>query len=165
MSLTRFLRHLSLPGWIVRKHFPEDLLTRIERSIRASESDHRGEIGIAIEGGLDLMDLWRGVTPRQRALAAFASLGIWDTEENTGVLIYIQFADHAVEIVADRGINRHVSQAQWDEICRALETHFKRGDFAAGCEVAVRAIGELIEAHFPKGENNPDELPNRPVIL
>jgi len=165
MSLKRVFRHLLLPGWLVRKHFPEDLLSRIEQSIRASESAHRGEIGIAIEGGLEMPALWRGVTPRQRAMDAFSSLGIWDTEENTGVLIYIQYADHAVEIVADRGINRFVSQTQWDEICRALECHFKQGDYASGCEAAVKAIGALIEARFPKGDDNPDELPNRPVIL
>lgn len=165
MSLKRALRHLALPGWVVRRHFPDDMLTRIEASIRASEGAHRGEIGIAIEGGLEPAQLWRGVTPRQRALDAFASLGIWDTEENTGVLIYIQFADHAVEIVADRGIDRHVAQSEWDAICRALEAHFKCGDYAGGCEAAVKRIGELIEVHFPKGTDNPDELPNRPVIL
>jgi len=165
MSLARALRHLVMPSWAVRKRFPDDLLTRIEASIRASEAAHRGEIGIAIEGGLTPAELWRGVPPRQRALDAFSSLGIWDTEENTGVLIYIQYADHAVEIVADRGINRHVTQTQWDEICRALEAHFKRGDYVAGFDGAIRRIGELIEANFPKGDNNPDELPNRPVIL
>ncbi len=165
MDFGRLIRHLALPGWVVRKRFPDAMLTRIEQSIHQSESAHRGEIGIAIEGGLDLPLLWNDVTPRERALDAFASLGIWDTEENTGVLIYVQYADHAVEIVADRGITRHVPQAQWDAICRALEARFRAGDYAAGFEVAVRAIGELIEAHFPKGENNPNELPNRPVIL
>jgi len=165
MSIKRVLNHLLLPGWLVRKRFPERMLTRIENSIRTSERAHRGEIGIAIEGGLTPAELWRGVTPRQRALDAFASLGIWDTEENTGVLIYIQVADRAVEIVADRGITRHVDQSQWDLICRTLETHFKRGDYAVGCENAVQAIGELIGRHFPKGRDNPDELPNRPVIL
>jgi len=165
MDMARLLRHLALPGWVVRKHFPEAMLTRVEQSIRTSETGHRGEIGIAIEGGLDLFQLWRSVSPRQRALDAFASLGIWDTEENTGVLIYVQYADRAVEIVADRGIARHVPQAQWDGICRALEARFATRDYAAGFEVAIAAIGELIAQHFPKGENNPDELPNRPVIL
>ena len=165
MAVSRWIRHLRLPGWVVRRHFPEAMLERIEASIRASESDHRGEIGLAIEGGLSLSELWRGVTPRQRALEAFAALGIWDTEENTGVLIYIQVADRAVEIVADRGIAAKVAQHEWDAICRALEAHFRAGDEAAGCEAAIRAIGMLISAHFPKGEHNPDELPNRPVLL
>lgn len=165
MDMGRLIRHLALPGWVVRKHFSDTMLSRVEQSIRASETGHRGEIGVAIEGGLDLFQLWRGVTPRQRALDAFASLGIWDTEENTGVLIYVQYADRAVEIVADRGIARHVPQSQWNELCRALEARFAGGDYVAGFEVAIEAIGALIAQHFPKGEHNPDELPNRPVIL
>jgi len=165
MDMRRLLRHLALPGWVVRKTFSEAMLSRVEQSIRASETGHRGEIGIAIEGGLDLAQLWQGVTPRQRAHDAFASLGIWDTDENTGVLIYVQYADRAVEIVADRGIARHVPQSQWDEICRALERGFAAGDYASGFEVAIGAIGALIAQHFPAGEHNPDELPNRPVIL
>lgn len=165
MKFKRMLRHLALPSWQVKRRFPEAMLARIEASIRASESGHRGEIGIAIEGGLDLGALWREVTPRQRALDAFAALGIWDTEENTGVLVYIQYADHAVEIVADRGIARHVPAARWAQICRALEARFRAGEYAVGCAEAVDEIGALIAEHFPKTADNPDELPNRPVIL
>ncbi|TVO69247.1 TPM domain-containing protein [Denitromonas ohlonensis] len=165
MDFKRMLRHLMIPTWQVKRRFPEPLLAQVESAIRASESAHRGEIGFAIEGGLDLADLWRGVSPRQRALDAFASLGIWDTEENTGVLVYIQYADHAVEIVADRGISRHVPPEQWQAICRTLEARFREGDYATGCAAAVSAIGDLIATHFPKTDGNPNELPNRPVIL
>ncbi len=165
MDIKRMLRHLMIPTWLVKRRFPEPLLAQVEAAIRASESLHRGEIGFAIEGGLDVPELLRGVSPRQRAMDAFASLGIWDTEENTGVLVYIQYADRAVEIVADRGITRHVAPEEWQAICRALEVRFREKDYAAGCAAAVTAIGELIAAHFPKTDGNPNELPNRPVIL
>lgn len=165
MDFKRLLRHLTIPTWLVRRRFPEALLTKIETAIRSSESGHRGEIGIAIEGGLGFAELWREVTPRTRALDAFASLGIWDTEENTGVLVYIQYADRAVEIVADRAIARCVPDAQWQVICDRLEGCFRAGDYAAGCEAAVAEIGALIAAHFPNTDDNPNELPNRPVIL
>jgi hypothetical protein len=165
MNLGRLLRHLSLPGWVVRRRFSEAVLSRVEHAIHGSEAQHRGEIGVAIEGGLGLADLWRGRSPRERALAAFASLGMWDTEENTGVLIYVQYADRAVEIVADRGIDRRVPPAQWAAICRELEAGFARGEHAAALEAAVARIGSLVAAHFPHQPGNPDELPNRPVIL
>ncbi|MBT0960708.1 TPM domain-containing protein [Denitromonas iodatirespirans] len=165
MDFKRILRHLLIPAWRVKQRFPEAMLTGIEAAIRTSETAHRGEIGLAIEGGLGLGELWRGVTPRQRALDAFASLRIWDTEENTGVLLYIQYADRAVEIVADRGIARHVSDARWQAICRALEARFRAGDYAGGCAAAVADIGALIATHYPKTDGNPDELSNRPVIL
>lgn len=165
MDFKRILRHLLIPAWRVKQRFPEAMLTDIEAAIRHSESAHRGEIGLAIEGGLGLGELWRGMTPRQRAVDAFASLRIWDTEENTGVLLYIQYADRAVEIVADRGIARHVPTERWQAICRALEARFGAGDYAGGCAAAVAEIGTLIAAHFPKTDGNPDELPNRPMIL
>ena len=165
MDFKRLIRHLAIPTWLVRRRFPEALLSRIEAAIRSSESGHRGEIGIAVEGGLGLAQLWHGVTPRARALDAFASLGIWDTEENTGVLVYVQYADHAVEIIADRAIARCVDDAQWQAICDRLEACFRAGDYAAGCEAAVAEIGTLIATHFPKTDDNADELPNRPVIL
>jgi uncharacterized membrane protein len=50
--------------------------------------------------------VWDGVSNRQRALALFADYGVWDTEDNCGVLIYVNLADHKVDIVADRGIDR-----------------------------------------------------------
>ncbi len=165
MDFKRLLRHLAIPTWLVRRRFPEALLSRIEASIRSSESGHRGEIGIAIEGGLGVAQLWHEVTPRACALDAFATLGIWDTEENTGVLVYIQYADHAVEIVADRAIARCVADAQWQAICDRLQACFRAGDYAAGCEAAVAEIGTLIAANFPGADDNADELPNRPVIL
>ena len=165
MDFKRLVRHLSIPTWLVRRRFPEALLTKIETAIRSSESGHRGEIGIAIEGGLGLAELWHDVTPRARALDAFATLGIWDTEENTGVLVYIQYADRAVEIVADRAIARCAADTQWQAICGRLEACFRAGDYAAGCEAAVTEIGALIATNFPKTDENPNELPNRPVIL
>ena len=67
---------------------------------------------------------WCGLTPRERALEVFGLLRVWDTEHNTGVLIYVLHAEHAVEIVADRGIARRVPQAEWDALCREVETDF-----------------------------------------
>jgi uncharacterized membrane protein len=51
------------------------------------------------------------VTDRQRALALFADYGIWDTEDNCGVLVYVNLADRKVDIVADRGIDRRIDAA------------------------------------------------------
>ena len=51
------------------------------------------------------------------------------------------------------------------DICRALEARFRAGEYAVGCAEAVDEIGALIAEHFPKTADNPDELPNRPVIL
>ena len=88
-------------------------------------------------------------TPRARALEVFAHLKVWDTERNNGVLIYVQTADRAVEIVADRGLADRVRQAEWEAVCRMMEEHFRAGRFKAGSIAGVDAIGTLLARHFP----------------
>jgi uncharacterized membrane protein len=111
--------------------------------------------------------VWRGNTPRQRALEVFAALGVWDTAANNGVLIYVLLADRDVEIVADRGFNGRVSLDEWQAICIAMDARFQAGDYESGAVECVRRVGEIIARHFPvqPGDRNPNELPNRPTLL
>jgi uncharacterized membrane protein len=78
----------------------------------------------------------------------FAALGVWDTEENNGVLIYVLLADRDVEIVADRGYNLRVTSDQWTEVCHAMERHYATGGHGAGSIEGVQAVGG-ITTHFP----------------
>ena len=79
---------------------------RLESAIARSEAGHLGELRLVVEGNLALPDLWRGQTPRMRAIDLFSQLRVWDTELDSGVLIYLQLIDRRVEIVADRGAHR-----------------------------------------------------------
>jgi uncharacterized membrane protein len=161
--VSRLVRHLLMPDWLARRHFPAATLGRIEAAIRESESRHRGEIRFAIEGGLAPAHLKHAT--RARARQVFAQLGVWDTEENSGVLIYVQLVDRRIEIVADRGIAREVAQAEWDAVCRAMEQAFRRGEYEAGAVQAIRAVTEILARHFPAGPANANELPDKPVML
>jgi uncharacterized membrane protein len=145
--------------------FVPEVMAAIEQAIKQSERSHRGEIRFAVEASLGLTQLLRNMNSRARAVDVFARLRVWDTEENTGVLIYVQWVDRRVEIVADRGIARQVRQAEWDAVCRRLETAFREGRYGPGAVEAVRRVGELLAGHFPARSDNPDELPNRPVRL
>jgi uncharacterized membrane protein len=107
-----------------------------------------------------------GRAPRDRAKEAFSLLRVWDTEHNTGVLVYILIADHAIEIVADRGIAAKVPEAEWQAVCARMQRDFTTGDYEKGSLAGVTAIGEILARHFPaNGSRNPDELPDRPVFL
>ncbi len=165
MRLTRLVRHMLAPSWWVDRAFTPAVMAAIELAVQDSESLHRGEIRFAVEGGLDFPVLWQGIDAGARAVEVFAHLRVWDTEENTGVLIYVQWVDRRVEIVADRGIARQVPQADWDAVCRRLEAAFREGRYGPGAVEAVRAVGELLAGPFPAWGDNPDELPNRPVRL
>ena len=165
MNLKGTFKHLFAPDWLVYRAFPRAALKRIEAAIGQSEAAHRGELRFAVEAGLDLLPLLRGLTPRQRALDVFSRLRAWDTEENSGVLIYVQRVDRDIEIVADRGISAKVGQAQWDAICHRMEEAFRARRFEAGVLEGIAEITMLLTAHFPARRENPDELPDRPVVL
>lgn len=165
MAARRWMRHLFATEWGMRRRFDRPTLDAISRAIQDVESRHAGEIRFAVEAALDVPDLWRGITPRERAIHAFGQLGVWDTEANNGVLIYVLMADHDVEIVADRGLARRVPQAEWEAVCHRMEDQFRKRDFAAGAIAGVQGVGELLARHFPSMGGDRDELPNQPVLL
>ncbi len=165
MNIKRIVKHLFAPHWIIARAFPRRTLAAIENAIRTSERSHDGELRFAAEAGLDLLPLLRGQIPRQRAIEVFSALRVWDTEHNSGVLIYVQLVDHRIEIVADRGINARVEQQQWDAICRRMEEAFRQKRFEQGALAAIGEITALLARHFPPRGDNPDELSDRPVVL
>ena len=82
------------------------------------------------------------------------------------MLLYINWADRDIEIVADRGIASRVTQEQWEAICRVIERAFRAGRFEGGVIEGIADITVLLEQHFPAGDgSNPDELANRPRVL
>ena len=159
----RALRHLLLPDWIALRAFPASDLREIEKAIKTSETSHDGELRFVIECGLPFN--WLRTSTRRRAEALFSQLGVWDTENNSGVLIYIQLVDRRIEIVADRGIAARVAQAEWDAICRRMQERFSLREFLQGSLEGIGSITAILAKHFPPQGRNPNELPDKPVVL
>ena len=165
MDIKRIFKHLVVPRWTVTRMFPAAAMKAIENAIGESERSHDGELRFAVEGGLKLWLLLHERTPRARAIEMFARLGMWDTEHNSGVLIYVQAVDRHIEIIADRGINAKVEQRQWDAIAGRMQTEFRAQRYEAGVIEGMREITALLARHFPPTGANPDELPDAPVVL
>lgn len=167
MDWGRWFRHLFATQYALHRAFPPRALDAIELAVDESERHHRGEIRFAIEGSLEPGDIWRGKTPRERALEVFAALGVWDTGENNGVLIYVLLADRDVEIVADRGFNDRVTQAEWCTVCEHMEREFRSDRYLEGAVAGVEDVGRIVARHFPQlpGQRDEDQLPNRPAML
>ena len=163
--MKRIFKHLIYPQWRVRQAFPKRTMATIERAIADSEAQHTGELRFAVEGGMDIAHLVRGVSSRNRAIEVFSQLRVWDTEHNSGVLIYVQLADRKVEIIADRGINRMADKAAWQDICQAMQQAFRLGNYEEGALAGISSISLLLAEHFPALGDNPDELSNTPVVL
>ena len=163
MAWRRVLRHLAMPPWRLRQLLPRATLQAIEAAIGASERTHGGQICFAVETALDVAALVRGQAARERALEVFAQLRVWDTEHNNGVLIYLLLADRDVEIVADRGVAARVAPAEWESVCRAMESAFRAGRFEQGALEGIREVGELLARHYPG--RGADTLSNAPYLL
>jgi uncharacterized membrane protein len=164
--LARILRHRWFDETDAARALDAAALARLEQRVAASERRHSGEIRICVEAGLPLSYLWRGATARERAIAMFGKLGVWDTEHNNGVLIYLLLAEHAIEIVADRGVARRVGQDEWNRLVAGMREAFRAGAFEQGLAAAVDAVDARLAEHFPlvEGAANPNELPDRPHV-
>ena len=164
--LQRIFRHRWLDESDTRRAIPADVVQRLADRVAASEQRHGGELRIYVEAGLPMSYLWQDRTPRDRAVAMFSKLRVWDTEHNNGVLIYLLLAERAIEIVADRGLNQHVGAQEWAQIVGRMSAAFKEGRFEDGLTQALEEVSALLVQHFPleAGAANPNELPDEPVL-
>jgi len=163
--ILRILRHRWRDDGLRRQITP-DLLARLESRVAASERRHTGEIRICVEAGLPNSYLWRDATARERAVSMFAKLGVWDTEQNNGVLIYVLLVEHAIEIVADRGAARHIDPQAWIEVVAHMAQAFRDGHYEDGLTHALEEVSALLVQHYPaaEGDAKPNELPDAPVL-
>ena len=165
-KLARILKHRWLDETDAARALGKGALARLQARVAASENKHSGEIRLCVEAGLPLSYLWRNATARQRAVTMFGKLRVWDTEHNNGVLIYLLLAEHAIEVVADRGLARYLPQSTWDGLVAGMREHFRAGRFEQGLMQAVDAIDALLSQHFAlaPGQANPNELSDRPDL-
>ncbi len=101
----------------------------------------------------------------------FGKLRVWDTERNNGVLIYLLLADQAIELVADRGLNRFVSNGDWKAMVARMGQAFQAGQFEEGLTQALEEVSAVLVAHFPREDGEllsgerANELPDALVLI
>lgn len=157
MDAARTVKHLLTTRRGVKRHFSDTCLAEIERAIAESNALHGGEIRFAIEPALHPAQLWRDVTPRERAIELFSELRVWDTEHNSGVLVYVLLADRAIEIVADRGVHVRVGSAGWTAIADAMRADFAAGRFREGALDGIAAIARELLVFPPVAAGDPGD--------
>jgi uncharacterized membrane protein len=165
--MSRLWRHRWADEADVRRVLPDDAMERLARRVAASEQRHTGQIRICVEAGLPTSYLLRHAPARERAVMLFGKLRVWDTEHNNGVLVYLLLAEHAIEIVADRGIDRHVDAADWAAMTARMGAAFREGRFEDGLTQALEEASALLVARFPRDASTltGNELPDAPVVL
>ena len=163
--LQRLARNLFGAWFGVQRWFPRPALARIAAAITEGERSHSGEVCFAVEARYAPWAVLAGRTPVGRARDVFGRLGVWDTQDNSGVLLYLQLAERHVEIVADRGIAARVDHAQWQALCAQFIDEMHAGPAEAAVLACIERIHALLQAHFPASSDNPREFPDDPIIL
>jgi uncharacterized membrane protein len=164
-TFKRFLRHLRHTRASARASFPPATLQAIQACIGAGEAEHRAEVRLVIEAALPLGAVLRNESSRARAHELFSHYRIWDTEENSGVLIYLNLADHRVEIVTDRTVGRALKRADWESVCSTMTRSFANGIYHDGVLEALAQLNGLLTVHFPQTSHQKNEISNRPLML
>jgi uncharacterized membrane protein len=149
-----------------RRIFPTETQVRLEHAIAAGEAQHRGQLRLIIESAMPLRKIWRGIDTRQRALDLFGTFRVWDTEENNGVLLYLNLAERKAELIADRAAARAITDPEWHAIASTMLAAFKRGEFERGTIAAIDAISAELAQAFPgTGTAEENTQPNAPSMI
>jgi putative membrane protein len=161
---------------------PEFYLGWIER-IFAGGWNHewtmREVLSLALTGfilkflGTWLLQLWRPLKfflvpgPIKRARVRDAAVRHFKvgaerrTHGRTGVLIYLSMREHRAEIVADEAIASKVSAEVWGEAMADMLKDIRHGRIADGLVAGVKDVGAVLAQHFPRAEDDQNELPDR----
>lgn len=164
-TVPRMVAHLTSTKAASRRAFPAATLKAIQDTIAAGEALHRAEIRVIIEPALRTADVLRGIGARARARELFSTYQIWDTEENCGILLYVNLADHKVEIIADRTAARLLSAAEWQAICTTMTGGFARGQFHDSALAALQQLNQMLQQRFPNSGTHRNQLSDQPIVL
>lgn len=152
---------------LIEQFLPQQALDRLHALISASEQSHTGQLLLCIEASLSPEELQRHPTPRDRALALFGELRVWDTEDNNGAMLYLLLDRHAIELIADRALFRCAAPSAWNAITAQLASALREQQYESGLQTALAQISDLLVAHFPACEKTPRDntVSDAPVLL
>ena len=163
-SLKRWLKHFFYVSSAHRYFSKQDRL-EIAKVVQQAEHGHVGEIQVVIEGHIPCSQAYHQNT-RLRAQQLFAELGVWDTELNSGVLLYLNLCEHKVEIVIDRGLKNATQTETWNKICQNIVVTLAQKEYLRAVIGGVNEIGQVLDQYYVKTDlQDQNEISNEPIIL
>ena len=160
-----------LLGWTPSLLFPDwDALDAATRERHGIEGFAAVQVlvfvaTLALVAGLRLD---RALTPRglrrdrvhHAAMMQFRARGLTATQGRTGVLLYLDEAEHVAEVIADDAVFTRVAAEDWGETIAALVAGIKAGKAADGLVIAIERAGAVLAAHLPLQQGDVNELPD-----
>lgn len=164
-SFARWWRQVLFVPLLHSKWLTAEAKTRLTDKVTSAERGHRGELFLIIENHLPIQEAYH-IDCRDRAIDLFSEYRVWDTEENTGVLIYVNICEHQLEIVADRGISAHVSPTVWHAMCEKALSGIANQNTEESLAELLDEVGQVLRQYYHL-EQNPsgNELSDTVVFL
>lgn len=134
-------------------HFSDNEQDLIQKAIEAAERSTSGEIRVCVEKTCSQ-------TALDRAAEYFRKLGMDQTFQRNGVLIYLAMQDKKLAIIGDSGIHALVPENFWQTTKETMLALFKQGRTADGVVAGIQIMGQKLQEHFPRLGDKPNELPD-----
>ena len=128
-------------------HLDDD---QIVEAIRQAELRTSGEIRVYIAKE-------KAPEPMKSAIEQFERMGMTQTRERNGVLIFVAPRSQTFAIIGDEGVHRHCGQEFWNEVSEQMRSRFREDPTSAITHAIARA-GEHLARHFPRQADDRNEL-------
>ncbi len=171
MSLSKRLACMARALWLdagdIERRLGRGWADQLRLQITQAEAGSNAEIRLCVEAALPLGELLRSADfdalVRRRALQLFGELGVWDTEANTGVLIYVLLGEKAVEVVADRGL-KGIEAQEWQALAQTLANDLHAGLKVQALAQAMTRCHQMLDSLDLPADSAGNELPDMPQV-
>jgi uncharacterized membrane protein len=165
-TVCRWMDHTFVWRPTYKRIFNTECLSSITQAVQRCESMSDAEVCVIAEQTLPFSYLRRNLAVRERAIMLFGKHRVWDTEGNTGVLIYVNMVERSVELVADRGIAHALAQSQWDEWANQLNGAFSRNEYRAGLVQVLNEMALVFATRLPRSRaQRLNTVADTPIVL
>ena len=131
--------------------FSKNQVAKIKEEIVLAEKNTSGEIRIHL-------DKKCSTDPVEAAIKVFEKLGMTNTKDRNGVLIYLALKDKKMAIIGDTGIDEKVPEDFWESVKNTMVKNFKEGKFVEGISEAIKESGIKLSTYFPYQSDDENEL-------
>lgn len=142
--------------------FNDDDFLDVSNTIKKMEKITSGEIRVAIKE--DTVFLKKNKEIKVLAEEEFYKLGMAETRDKTGILIYVLLSKRKFYILADSGINEKVSQDVWNKMRNEMQIEFQQGRYLEGIVKTIEKVGNLLSEYFPIKDDDTNELSNKVIV-
>lgn len=123
----------------------------VVNAIKAAELNTSGEIRVHVENYCFGNSL-------TKAEKVFLKLGMQNTKDRNGILIYIAAVSRKIAIVGDKGIHEKLGKTYWDKIVNGIVESFRGDKKAEGLAKGIIDCGEQLKQYFPYQSDDKNEL-------